>query len=151
MNTRIADGLRLLQDAGLVQGVRGCTPEEIAQVEAQARLTLPATYKDFLSHLGVSAGRFLQGSDFAVTQLPGANRHARELVQSAGSVLPPTAFVFLMHQGYEFLFFDTAEGGDPEVFRFEEGGDIQKVGMTFSTWFLQTANDEIRVWRNLGQ
>ena len=149
MNPTIADGLHRLRAAGLTQRAVGCSLDEIAQVEMELRATLPATYREFLLALGSSGGAFLQGSDFAWSQLARINREARELVRSAGARLPPSAFVFLMHQGYQFLFFAVSEGRDPQVLRFEEGGSIQPVGMAFSEWFLSAADDEIRAWRNV--
>lgn len=36
--------------------------------------------------------------------------------------LPADAFVFSMHQGYEFNFFVICEGNDPPVYKYVEGG-----------------------------
>lgn len=40
-------------------------------------------------------------------------------------VLPADAFVFWMHQGYQFAFFRIGEGEDPPVYHFEEGQESQ--------------------------
>lgn len=37
------------------------------------------------------------------------------------SILPADAFVFLMHQGYQFSFFALAKGDDPAVSSYLEG------------------------------
>lgn len=113
--------------------------------------SLPAAYKEFLAHLGRSAGSFLRGSDFTCDQLWRINREARELVRERGVDLPRAAVVFLMHQGYQFLYFHAAEGDDPEVHRYEEGGPLQRLGVSVSTWFLNAADDEIRIVRGLGR
>jgi SMI1-KNR4 cell-wall len=36
-------------------------------------------------------------------------------------ILPTDAFVFSMHQGYEFKYFKTSEGDDPPVYQYVEG------------------------------
>lgn len=142
MTRSIDSGLRLLRDAGLLRGAKGMSAAEIAQIEAMAGGHLPATYIQFLSRLGVSAGLFMHGSDFTCGQLPGINRIAREITSKVNVVLPRTAFVFLMHQGYDFLYLDPAEGNDPEVWKFEDGGTVRRLGMSFSAWFDLAASDE---------
>lgn len=153
MNPTILAGLQRLQAAGLLPSgsTGGCTPEEIDRIESQVGHRLPGVYVDFLSALGRSSGGFMRGSDFACGQLIRLNREARELVREGGLSIPALAFVFLMHQGYQFLYFDVSGGSDPEVHRFEEGGPLQRVGVTFSNWFSGAVDDEIRIVRGLGR
>jgi len=149
----IAEGLRQLRAAGLVESgtASGCTSAEIARIETSLELRLPAAYREFLAHLGKSAGAFLQGSDFACSQLVRVNHEARDLLRESGHSLPRTCLVFLMHQGYQFLYFHSGESDDPDVHRFEEGGSPQPLRMSFTSWFLRAAEDEIRIASGLGQ
>ena len=153
MNTAIARGLRHLRVAGAIrQGdALGCKPSDIDRIESDLAVKLPSVYKEFLSTLGRGAGTFLSGSDFNYADLPRINSEARDLAHDAGIDLPTSAFVFLIHQGYQFLWFDTSEGADPEVRRFREGEPGERLGRPFSAWFLNEADYHIRVMRSLGR
>lgn len=153
MNPTIAEGSRRLRSAGLLPpgDTGGCSSEEIAQIESQVGQRLPGVYRDFLALVGRASSGFMRGSDFACGQLLRINREARDLLREGGLSLSSSAFVFLMHQGYQFLYFDLNGGADPEVSRFEEGGTIQRLGVSFSIWFLGAVDDEIRIVRGLGR
>ena len=59
----------------------------------------------------------MQGSDFTFEDLEGVREAADELLVEAGlEPLPSSAFVFVMHQGYQFYYFQ-----DGAVFYFKEG------------------------------
>jgi hypothetical protein len=153
MNPTIAEGTRRLRSAGLLPpgDTGGCTSEEITRIESKVGQRLPGVYRDFLAVVGRSSGGFMRGSDLACDQLLRINREARDLTREGGLSLSSSAFVFLMHQGYQFLCFDLGAGADPEVSRFEEGGAIQRLGVSFSSWFLGAVDDEIRIVRGLGR
>lgn len=54
--------------------------------------------------------------------------------------LPDDAYVFVMHQGYEFYFVKLSEGGNPPVYYYLEGQyerDFVKVTDTFEEFILQ--------------
>ena len=61
----VDEAIAQLTEPGLVNpgALKGCTPEEIGQIEAKFHLQLPAMYKEFLVRMGKAAGRFLIGSD----------------------------------------------------------------------------------------
>jgi hypothetical protein len=56
----------------------------------------------------------------------------------------PTHFVFLSHQGHEFLFFDCDGTEDPAVWSYREGdADPQPVARRFSMWLTACIVDEV--------
>jgi hypothetical protein len=114
--------LTALPDSG---DLEGASEEEIRELEKYAGGKLPSVYKQLLKKLGRSAGELFRGSDYSVRQ-PFHLRlkeHAEELLKrsKAPFVLPRTAFVFLMSQGYQFSFFHLDQGDDPEVYHYLEG------------------------------
>jgi hypothetical protein len=146
---------RKLRQSGLASAsdICACTDEQIADLESRMHLALPYTYRSFLSSMGEGAGKFLVGTDWTLPQLSGLRAKAEELLKECdleSTVLPATAFVFAMHQGYQFLFFDTVAGNDPPVFLFVEGEhEPQRVFNSFSEWLLQCVNEEIETYREL--
>jgi hypothetical protein len=87
---------------------------------------LPLAFKEVLLLMGHEAGGFLRGSEFLYDDLAQLTNIAAEMLQDARfpERLPPDAFVFFMHQGYQFNFFRVCEGDDPPVYRFYEGKDM---------------------------
>jgi hypothetical protein len=118
--------LEILGAAGVVDPstVEGCSEADIAAVQAQAGGCLPMAYKIFLECMGRQAGGFLVGTDVFYPAVLNLRSWAQEMLEegNSGFVLPDTAFVFLMHQGYQCLYF-LMEGlsEDPPVFRVAEG------------------------------
>ena len=102
-----------------------CTDEEILLIEQQFHLSLPTAYKEFLLTMGKGAGDLLVGSEFLYKDLPGLQEVAHEMLAEDAfpQNLPEDAFVFFMHQGYQFNFFRTSEGDNPPVYRYFEGKD----------------------------
>jgi hypothetical protein len=123
----------------------GCSEEEIRQVEAAAGGTLPATYRSFLATLGRSAGEFMRGTDFLFPRLLSLRQLAESLLRQCGQrCLRPEEFVFMSHQGYQFLFFDRLAGDDPPVFLFLEGDpEPRQVFSEFSGWLTGCVGDEL--------
>ena len=74
-------------------------------------------YQEFLLSMGRSAGQFLRGSDCFLNHIPQLQEWAVELLQenNFAESLPEDAFIFLMHQGYQFSFFRVSEGADPRL------------------------------------
>ncbi len=78
------------------------------------------------------------GSDCTIRSVPKLREGAEELLERCGSqyTLPKEAVVFLMHQGYYFVYF-LAENGtdDPPVFAYQEGDSAPVMkAETFSAW-----------------
>jgi hypothetical protein len=99
-----------------------CTEDEIRMLEQQIGLPLPGAYKEFLLWMGHGAGGFLRGSDCFYERLPPLRAWALELLWENGYAepLPGDAFVFYMHQGYQFYFVRVGEGDDPPVYFYSE-------------------------------
>jgi SMI1/KNR4 family protein SUKH-1 len=124
------------------QDLEGASEEEIRELEKYAGGPLPAVYKQFLKQLGRSAGELFRGSDYSVSQR--FRLHLREhaeallLRSNAPFVLPKTAFVFLMSQGYQFSFFYIGQGDDPGVYHYLEGDPLpRQLDATLSGYLLR--------------
>ncbi|MEA5550511.1 SMI1/KNR4 family protein [Anabaena cylindrica UHCC 0172] len=100
-----------------------CSDLEIIQLEQQQGIILPSTYKDFLKMMGNGAGKFLRGSDCFYQHLPQIQEWAKQLLveNDFPQALPEDAFVFFMHQGYQFSFFRLSEGDNPPTYSYCEG------------------------------
>ncbi|MFN6463513.1 MAG: SMI1/KNR4 family protein [Nostoc sp. DedVER02] len=100
-----------------------CSDLEIIQFEQQQGITLPRIYKDFLKMMGHGAGKFLRGSDCFYQHLPQIKEWAKQLLleNDFPEALPKDAFVFFMHQGYQFSFFRLSEGDNPPTYSYCEG------------------------------
>lgn len=139
--------VNILCDRGVAndRDVLGCTDAEIAEVEKDVGVSLPAAYREFLHRMGRSAGNFYVGTDLFYPQILGATLAAHELVAEVktGIVLPHGALVIAMHQGYQFLFIDADEGDDPPVhYYMENSGSFVKKANSLSQYFLDVAHDE---------
>jgi hypothetical protein len=62
--------------------------------------------------MGHGAGKFLRGTDAFCGTLFALRQAAEELLEENGINyrLPTNVFVFSMHQGYEFLYFEGRKG-----------------------------------------
>lgn len=101
----------------------GCTCDEVIAIEQQLGISLPRSYQEFLLYMGCSAGKFLRGSDCFLKNLPQLQEWAVELLQenNFAESLPDDAFIFFIHQGYQFSFFRVSEGADPPTYSYCEG------------------------------
>jgi len=106
--------------------IKGFTASEVEQCEQAIGAKLPNQYREFLLAIGHAAGLLFQGTDILfrnVENLLELRKDAEELLAENEEtfVLPADAFVFSMHQGYEFNFFVISEGNDPPVYQYVEG------------------------------
>ena len=119
-----------LQQLGLVQPdeLVGCTASEISKFEQELGISLPKAYQEFLLEMGHGAGQFLRGSDCFFKHLPYLREWAIDLLEENNfpQPLPNDAFVFFMHQGYQFSFFILSEGDDPPIYSYCEGENTIK-------------------------
>ncbi len=96
---------------------RGCSADQIAALVEHVDGCLPSSYIQFMEVAGNGVDDFLRGGDFTVEDLDGVREAADELLVEAGlEPLPSSAFVFTMHQGYQFYYFL-----DGAVYYFKEG------------------------------
>lgn len=114
----------------------GCSADDLADLERQEGIRLPASYREYASAAGMRPGDFLVGSDLAFDQLDTVRRSALALLEDdSGPKLPDAAFVFCSHQGYQFLFFELGDSPDPPVFHYLEGTRaFREVAPSFSAW-----------------
>jgi hypothetical protein len=110
----------------------GCTQDEIIDLEWRLGISLPKAYQEFLLSMGHGAGKFLRGSDCFFKHLILLQEWAVELLEENHfpKSLPENAFVFFMHQGYQFSFFNLSEGDDPPTYFYSEG--INQISFTKS-------------------
>jgi len=115
-----------------------CTEQEVKALEERLNLTLPKAYQEFLLWAGHGAGHFLRGSDCFYKDTLKIQNWAEELLNENHfpKQLPKDAFVFFMHQGYQFNFFRMRDGDDPPVYFYIEGSE---------------ANDFITIYPNFSQ
>jgi hypothetical protein len=137
-----------MMETGLISSERqmlGCSEQQVAELERHYGHRFPAVYREFLLAIGVAAGNFLIGTDFLYPELLDLRDAAKNLLRSDGSEfqLADDAWVFEMHQGYVFFYFDL--GGDPvdpRVFSYAEGIMLPKFHFQhFSTCILETITD----------
>ncbi|ROU08307.1 SMI1/KNR4 family protein [Lysobacter enzymogenes] len=110
-----------LLQTGLVveQEIEGCSQEEVDALAKSIGRPLPKAYVEFLLAMGRKAGDFMAGTDTFWRHLSWLQKTAERLVaERSAAPLPESAFVFYMHQGYEFGYFLLDEGDDPPVYQF---------------------------------
>src|SRR5262245_27771180 len=134
--------------AGLAEpaAIQGCRDEEIERLGKESGVALPALYRLFLRRMGRSAGALLAGTDFLFADLASLRRQAEQLLEETKSPfrLKDRDFVFAVHQGYLFLFFDTNESDDPAVWLYDEDDAApRRVFGHFTEWLEACVSDEI--------
>ena len=113
--------LERFRSLGLIRSP--CSASEVERLQNDCGLPLPAAYKAYLLIAGQAPPSAWVGSDRAVRHLPSLRAAAETILRESGRPpLPTEAFVFLLHQGYQFFYF-VADGrsDDPEVFYYLEG------------------------------
>jgi hypothetical protein len=134
----------LRQIASRSSGTAGCSDGELAAFQRDRRLELPEAYLHYLRAVGVNPGEFMRGSDLKFEELDALQSEAPLLLEEEnGPSLPENAFVFIAHQGYQFLFFRLDEGADPPIYHYLEGeSDFKVVAPSFSDWLVGAVRDE---------
>lgn len=112
-------GNKLIEQGNILMG---CSESEISQLESYYNIKFPKIYLEFLALMGKGAGRYMSGSSCFFDELTNLKDWANELIVDNGfQPVPNGAFVFWMHQGYQFAFFRLSENDDPKVYGFDEG------------------------------
>ncbi len=149
----INTSIKKLAEAGIVEQstIIGCTSEEIINLEKFFKVKLPSTYVEFLHKLGKNAGSFLVGSDFLYDKLYKLTEYANNLlIENKSSLkLPEAAFVFISHQGYQFMFFNCNEASNAIYYYLEGEQAFEKVYNSFDDWLAETVQDEIDAVKSL--
>ncbi len=100
-----------------------CSAAEVDRIERETSTSLPAAYKAYLLVAGFEPPTAWVGSNCTIHDLPKLFEWAQHLLaENQQPALPKQAFVFIMHQGYQFKYF-IADGScdDPPVFHYLEG------------------------------
>lgn len=127
--------------------VNGASPHEVSLLERSANLKFPLQYKEFLVGVGNGAGEFFVGTDIFLRSLDGLQDAAVYLLEENNEdfQLPKDAFVFSMHQGYEFKYFKGSEGNDPPIYQYVEGmGPPKLVWNSFSDFLKDSIAQQTR-------
>lgn len=130
-----------LRQAGF-EVFKGCTEEEVASLEQWRGARFPQAYREFLLWMGHWGGGLMRGSDCFYEQLKDVQVWTQELLQEdqTEDIWPEDGFAFLIHQGYQFLFFHLKESDDPAVYYYLEeaenpaGSKVITYADHFSTW-----------------
>lgn len=87
-------------------------------------LTLPAQYIEFMRYAG--NGQFWKGSMYKFSEVNKLKEYAEELLSDNDFpiTLKESDFVFWMHGGYMFYFFNLDEGDNPPVYYYSECEDL---------------------------
>lgn len=147
--------LQTLKQGGLISHrffsplqAKGCSEKQIEQVKNCIPVALPSVYLAFLRAMGRSAGRFMYGSNVFYPHIFKLQTQALDLLAEdcTAPALPPNAFVFLMHQGYNFNWFLAGGSDDPEVWHFTEGmSAFQKLACSFTEYLRKRSAQEIEL------
>ncbi|MBI3220949.1 MAG: SMI1/KNR4 family protein [Bacteroidetes bacterium] len=127
-------------------GLLPCSTEEIKKLEDTLQIKLPEAYREYLSVMGKYSGKINEGTDCFYDDLIRIQAWPKELLKenSVLDELPSDAFVFSMHQGYEFWYFRISEGNNPPVYGYHEGDDDPQLLIaqfpTFTDYILNLLN-----------
>ena len=114
----------------------GCTRNDIDKLAQRHLVRFPADYTTFLLKAGKGATGLWDGSDYTLNRLDGMQVGAQGLLTAAGLKLPLGAFVFFMHQGYQFFYW--CENG--VYFYLESASQVERRHATFEEFFEATAS-----------
>lgn len=114
-------------------GFVGCSDSEISDLESSFSVRLPESYKDFLRSCGKDAGSLL---NFCLYQASGLIEFMKPHLAKLSNdfSLPAGGFAFIWDND-TILYFDTTQGDDPPVWRYDEGEKkFDQVFPSFSAW-----------------
>lgn len=129
----------------------GCSAVEIKELEERFGVLFPQSYIAFLKAIGRKAGGFFQGTDIFYPEILENRAGAEELLEEDQSDfrLLQSDFVFAIHQGYQFMYFNTENSDDPPVSYYAEGkGLTQRRWETFSAYLLSATEDYEKIAAN---
>lgn len=130
--------------------VLGCRIDEIVDLEKELDIFLPEAYKEFLLWMGKDTNKFLEGSEVEYKHLVKIQAWADELLKENGHLLlPDNAFVFHIHQGYQFSYFLLDGNDDPEVYFYDEvvTKGVESLDKPYSSWLATEAEIHCMYWR----
>ena len=114
---------RIIQpQIGKPELIKGCSEQEIEELEKACGLSLPLSYKVLLRNFGHGFGGIAYDVEFLYQDVFPLTQIAREMLQYEGDpVLPENTFVFAMRYREQFAFFEVKKGiEDPPIFFYME-------------------------------
>lgn len=117
----------------------GCTDDEIKQLENDIGCELPFTYREFLRAVGHASGKLFQGTEVHYSKLKEIQKYAKDLLEENNNpiILPETAFIFSLHQGYEIKYFELNGDQNPSpIYEWYEGSNKKNMISTSFEEFL---------------
>ncbi|MCA6066948.1 SMI1/KNR4 family protein [Chryseobacterium sp. RG1] len=115
---------------------KGCSSNQINNIEQKVRKKLPFCYKEFLENFGYdmdrkddySRGGFV-GESICFDNVYGDHTNKDGLIEQLQeddkinllSLINNNIFVFSSHQGYTYAFFKLNEGDNPPIYGYQEG------------------------------
>lgn len=156
----------------------GCSPEEISELEKTLNLPkpLPQIYREFLLTFGHGAGFLFRGTDAFYNFLYPIQEAANDLMiedqtededededendqydddkkneEKKLLTLPKNAFVFSMHQGYQFSYFLLDGDDDPYYYFYMEGceGQASKSDVRLSKFLINSVDAHIEMYDDI--
>ncbi|WP_435166716.1 SMI1/KNR4 family protein [Paenibacillus glycanilyticus] len=127
--------------------IKGCSESEIKELEIKINHIFPPDYREFLQIAGHGAGLLFRGTDIYFKNIKELTKEATELLRDneESFTLPEDAFVFCMHQGYEFNYFRFSEGKEPPIYQYIEGeGEPRIVWHDFKSFLLEEINNNLK-------
>ncbi len=96
--------------------------EELDKIEKESAFIFPVIYKSFYKRCEISIPKGFVGIDL-FNKYKELNKWALELINEdkIENFLTETDFVFMMHQGYMFWYFNANGEINPPVYFYEEG------------------------------
>ncbi|GAA4464495.1 SMI1/KNR4 family protein [Novipirellula rosea] len=144
------DLLHRLAHAGIAPpaSLVGCTEAEIASLEAKYNVTLPATYRTYLTMMGHDSGRLLTHDHYAATyshvlDMTTQCREDRDEFPDCGlPTLPPDALVIVGRLGEQFMMIRCSASDDSPVWYFNEyDGEIKQSFGSVLDWLDSLADE----------
>lgn len=121
--------------------MKPCSKDDISKlVKLSPIQTLPKVYLNFMNKAG-NGIEFLVGTDYSIKYIFDLKEWAIELLEENNFIkkLTDNQFIFMMHQGYMFWFFNLNDGDDPTVYCYDESvelDDFNKVSDTLSDFLI---------------
>lgn len=115
----------------------GCSDDEIEEIcRAQDVERVPEDYRAFLALAGRESRGLGVGTDMFYPFLVETKAWMQDALRNNGGPfsLPPRAFVFASHQGYNYWFLEDAHSEVPVVVNWMEGDEPRRLFRTFGDW-----------------
>ena len=114
-----------LRDVTMFVGWLG---EDVDDLEAELGVEFPTVFRVYVEWTAGGRGALFAGSAAEPREMAEYRERAAELAASAGAgpFLGDRSVVFLLHQGYSFLYFEAAGGYDAPVFQYVQGEPAPK-------------------------